>query len=193
MACGALRPLSGVDSTGSTTESSTGSTTGLGADFSGSLRQVRPPLRSRRTAKVISAALLDTAAGRDLGVLATIKRDGRAQLSHVNFFLDVNRHHARMSVTNDRAKVRNLRRDSRASIFVTGADGWSYAVLEGTVELSAIAQAPDDAAVEELVTLYRDIRGEDHPDWDDYRQAMVRDARLVATLHIEHTYGIPAR
>lgn len=142
--------------------------------------------------RVISSALLDMAAGRDLGVLATIKRDGRPQLSHVNFLLDVPRRQVRMSVTDNRAKVRNLRRDPRASISVTGADGWSYAVLEGTVELSAVARAPDDAAVEGLITLYRDIRGEDHPDWDDYRQAMVRDSRLVATLQIEHTYGIPA-
>jgi PPOX class probable F420-dependent enzyme len=138
----------------------------------------------------ISPALLRLAAGRDLGVLATIKRDGRPQMSNINFVLDVEERQVRISVTDDRAKVKNLRRDPRGSLFVAGADGWSYAVLEGTVGLSAVARAPDDEAVDQLITLYRDIRGEEHPDWDDYRQAMVRDKRLVATLSIEHAYGI---
>ncbi len=141
----------------------------------------------------ISASLLELASGRDLGVLATIKRDGRPQLSNVNYALDIETRKARMSVTDDRAKVRNLRRDPRASLLVSSRDGWSYAVLEGTVELSAVASFPNDAAVEELIALYRDIRGEDHPDWDEYREAMVSDKRLVATLRVHHTYGIPAR
>ncbi len=141
----------------------------------------------------INPALLELAGQRDLGVLATIKRDGRPQLSHVNFALDASRPAVRMSVTDDRAKVRNLRRDPRATLFVSSTDGWSYAALEGTVELSEVATAVDDAAVEELVELYRDIRGEDHPDWAEYREAMVKDKRLVARLLIEHTYGIPGR
>lgn len=138
----------------------------------------------------ISTSLLELASGRDLGVLATIKRDGRPQLSNVNYALDIETRKARMSVTDDRAKVRNLRRDPRASLLVSSRDGWSYAVLEGTVELSAVARLPADDAVEALIELYRDIRGEDHPDWDEYREAMVNDKRLVATLHVEHTYGM---
>ena len=96
----------------------------------------------------------------------------------------------RISVVDGRAKVHNLRRDPRASVFVTSADGWAYAVLEGTVELSPVAAAPDDDTVEELVEVYRAIRGEDHPDWDEYRAAMVADRRLVARLRIEHAYGL---
>jgi len=141
----------------------------------------------------INPRLLAFAAQRDLGVLTTIKRDGRPQMSHVNYALDAERLVARMSLTDDRAKVRNLRRDPRATLFVSSIDGWSYAALEGIVELSAVAMSEDDAAVEELVELYRDIRGEDHPDWSEYRSAMVSDKRLVARLSIEHTYGIPPR
>ena len=139
----------------------------------------------------INPHLLAFAAQRDLGVLATIKRDGRPQMSHVNYALDTERLVARISLTDDRAKVRNLRRDPRATLFVSSSDGWSYAVLDGNVELSAVATSEDDAAVEELVELYRDIRGEDHPDWAEYRSAMVSDKRLVARLSIEHTYGVP--
>ena len=41
----------------------------------------------------------------------------------------------------------------------------------------------------ELIEVYRAIGGTEHPDWDDYRAAMVRDRRLVLRLHVEHVYG----
>jgi PPOX class probable F420-dependent enzyme len=138
----------------------------------------------------VERTLLDLAAGRDLGVLATIKRDGRPQLSNVNFCLDVEAAVVRASVVDGRAKVTNLRRDPRASLFVSSADGWSYAVLEGDGELSAVAADPGDATVDELVDVYRSIRGEEHPDWDEYRQAMVTDRRLVLRLAVRHAYGL---
>ena len=133
-------------------------------------------------------ALADLVASRDLGVLATIKRDGRPQLSNINYHFDPERRLVRISITADRAKARNLARDPRASLHVSSPDGWAYAVAEGTAELSAVAADPADAAVAELVAVYRDIRGE-HPDWDEYRRAMVADGRLVVRLHVERLYG----
>lgn len=62
--------------------------------------------------------------------------------------------------------------------------------MDATAELSPVAADPHDATVEELIALYRDVQGE-HPDWDDYRSAMVRDRRIVLRLHIEHVYGQP--
>ncbi len=94
-----------------------------------------------------------------------------------------------ISVTDDRAKVANVRRDARVSLLVSSKDGWSYAVLEGDAELSPVAVAPDDATVDELVELFRAIRGSDHPDWDEYRQAMVADKRLVLRLAVTYAYG----
>ncbi|MFB4295477.1 PPOX class F420-dependent oxidoreductase [Actinomadura sp. NTSP31] len=135
------------------------------------------------------AALAKLLEERDLGVLATLKRDGRPQLSNVNYHYDAAARLIRVSITEDRAKARNLRRDPRASLHVSAPDGWSYAVAEGTAELTAVAADPHDAAVEELIEVYRAIGGE-HPDWDDYRRAMVRDGRLVVRLHVEHLYGI---
>ena len=134
--------------------------------------------------------LVALAAARNIGTLATIKRDGRPQLSTVSFTFDPVTALVRISVVDGRAKVHNLRRDARASVYVTSADGWTYAVLEGTVELSPVAVAPDDDTVEELVEVYRAIRGEDHPDWDEYRAATVADRRLVARLPIERAYGL---
>ncbi|MWA00975.1 TIGR03618 family F420-dependent PPOX class oxidoreductase [Actinomadura sp. LD22] len=135
------------------------------------------------------AALVKLLQERDLGVLATLKRDGRPQLSNVNYHFDAASRLIRVSITADRAKARNLRRDPRASLHVSAPDGWSYAVAEGTAELSEVAADPHDAAVEELVAVYRDIRGE-HPDWDEYRRVMVQDGRLVVKLHVEHLYGM---
>ena len=66
---------------------------------------------------------------------------------------------------------------------------WSYVVVEGPAELSAVAAALDDPTVEELIEIYRAIGGE-HPDWDDYRRAMVADQRLVIRLRPNRAYGL---
>ncbi|WBB66802.1 PPOX class F420-dependent oxidoreductase [Micromonospora sp. WMMD812] len=137
-------------------------------------------------------ALTDLIAGRRLGVLATIKRDGRPQLSTVIYSFDPAAGLIRVSVTDDRAKTVNLRRDPRASFHVSSEDGWAYAVAEGRAELTPVAADTTDATVEELVEVYWSIQGE-HPDWDDYRRAMVAERRLVLRLHVERTYGAPPR
>ncbi|MGA4961266.1 PPOX class F420-dependent oxidoreductase [Streptomyces pseudogriseolus] len=126
------------------------------------------------------------------GVLVTLKRDGRPQLSNVTHAYYPEERVIRVSLTDDRAKTRNLRRDPRASYHVTTQDRWAYTVAEGTAELTRVAGQPYDETVEELIRLYRDVNGE-HPDWEDYRAAMVRDRRLVLRLHVERAYGIPRR
>ena len=131
--------------------------------------------------------LWDVIAAGSLGTVATIKKDGRPQLSDVSY-------HAagrlvRFSTRTTLAKVHNLRRDARVSMKVTAPDGYGYAVVEGEAELSPVAWALDDAVVEELIEIYRTIRGEEHPDWDDYRRAMVADGRLIVRFRVEHLYG----
>jgi uncharacterized protein len=134
--------------------------------------------------------LLAVISGNSLGVLATIKRDGRPQLSNVSYHFDPRGNAIEVSITEPRAKTRNLRRDPRASILVSADDGWSYAVAEGTAELSPPAANPHDDTVEALIRLYQSIAGE-HPDWDDYRRAMVTDRRVLMRLPISHVYGMP--
>lgn len=135
------------------------------------------------------SALRDLLAARHLGVLATIRRDGRPQLSMVTYSYDRDAELIRVSITADRAKTRNLRRDPRAVLQASSDDGWSYVVADGPASLSAVAASPDDAAVDELVALYRSLSGE-HPDWDEYRAAMVRDQRLVLRLSVDSVYGM---
>jgi len=122
------------------------------------------------------------------GVLVTLRSNGRPQLSNVSHTFDPGTRLVRVSVTDTRAKVRNLRRDPRASFYVTSRDFWRWAVADGIAELTPVATDPQDATVEELIEVYRAIAGE-HPDWDDFRRAMVADRRLVFRLRVERIYG----
>jgi PPOX class probable F420-dependent enzyme len=142
------------------------------------------------TRHVFDEKLLAVITGNSLGILATIKRDGRPQLSNVTYHFDPRALTIEVSVTEPRAKTRNLRRDPRASILVSSEDGWSYAVAEGDAVLSPPAAAPDDETVESLIALYRSMAGE-HPDWDEFRGAMVVDRRVLLRLPISHLYGMP--
>ena len=132
--------------------------------------------------------LLAFVAGRRWGVLATVRGNGRPQLSNVGYAYDPEQRLFRVSVTADRAKTRNLQADPRVTLHVSSDDFWSWVAVEGTAELTPVAADPQDATVDELVAYYRGISGE-HPDWDEYRAAMVADRRLVVRFTPEHTYG----
>jgi len=121
-------------------------------------------------------------------VLTTIRSNGRPQLSNIIYSV-TDDGVIRISITADRAKYANLAREPWAALHVTRDDFWAYAVIEGDVELSAIAADPGDAAVEELIELYRAMAGE-HADWDDYRAAMVKDRRLVVRITPTRAYGM---
>ncbi len=131
---------------------------------------------------------IDFARSNQHSVLVTIRGNGRPQLSNVL-------HHVypdgliRVSITADRAKYKNLVRDPWAALHVTTKDFYPYAVIEGEVELTPIAARPDDAVVDELVAYYRDAVGE-HPDWNEYRETMVRDRRVIARFRATRAYGM---
>ncbi|MET9251846.1 PPOX class F420-dependent oxidoreductase [Nonomuraea sp. NPDC003709] len=123
-----------------------------------------------------------------LGVLATIKSDGRPQLSPVMPFYDRRAEVVYVSMTEGRAKTANLRRDPRAALEVTSPDGWSWATAEGTVTLTGPGSDPHGPEVEALVDYYRRAAGE-HPDWEEYRSVMVSDRRVLMTMRVENVYG----
>ncbi len=125
------------------------------------------------------------------GVLTTQKRDGRPQLSNIAYWLGDDGV-IRISVTESRAKTKNLHRDPRASLYVVQSDFWAYCVIEADAELLPVAAAPDDATVDALVEYYRSVMGE-HGDWSDYRRAMVDEGRLLLLLHPTHAYGMLGR
>src|SRR4051794_20731909 len=133
------------------------------------------------------AAALEHARTTRNGILTTIRRDGRPQLSNITHSVGDDEV-IRISVTGDRAKYHNLARDPRASLYVGRDDFWAYVVIDGDVTMPPVAADPHDATVEELIRLYREVRGE-HSDWDDYRRAMVADHRTVVRLTPSHAYG----
>ena len=69
----------------------------------------------------------------------------------MNYAFDADEQLIRICTTDDRAEVRNLRRDPRASFHVSSRDFWTYAVAEGIADLSPVAGDPGDATVEERV------------------------------------------
>ncbi|MBL7259527.1 PPOX class F420-dependent oxidoreductase [Paractinoplanes lichenicola] len=123
-----------------------------------------------------------------LGVLATLKSGGLPQLSPVTPFYDRDAERLYISVTDGRAKTANVRRDPRAALEVTSADGRSWATAEGTVELIGPGDDPQGPEVDALVDYYRRAAGE-HPDWAEYRQVMVTDRRVLLVLKVDHVYG----
>jgi PPOX class probable F420-dependent enzyme len=125
------------------------------------------------------------------GVLATQRRDGRPQLSNITYHLGGDGL-VRISITATRAKYHNLVRDPRASLHVAADDFWSYVVVDGDVELAPVAADPNDPTVDELVAYYRELAGE-HPNWDEYRLAMVNDRRTMVRLTPTRVYGMLPR
>ncbi|MEU5553946.1 MULTISPECIES: PPOX class F420-dependent oxidoreductase [unclassified Micromonospora] len=125
-------------------------------------------------------------------VLMTTRPDGRPQSSPVSAGVDAD---GRLVISTypERAKVSNIRRDPRVSACVL-SDDWNgpWVQLDGTAE---VLDLPD--ALEPLVEYFRSISGE-HPDWDDYRAAMVRQGKSLIRVTITSwgpvaTGGFPAR
>ncbi|GMU79337.1 MAG: PPOX class F420-dependent enzyme [Acidimicrobiia bacterium] len=131
---------------------------------------------------------LDFARSTRQSVLVTLRANGRPQLSNVWHHVGADGR-IRISVTTDRAKYTNLRREGWAALHVTRGDFDAYAVIDAEVELSPIAASPDDATVEELVAHYRRIVGE-HEDWDGFRRAQVEQQRVVVRLTPTSAYGM---
>ncbi|GAA2264248.1 PPOX class F420-dependent oxidoreductase [Streptomyces amakusaensis] len=123
-----------------------------------------------------------------LGVLATIKSDGRPQLSPVMPSYDRAAGVIRVSMSEGTAKVANLRRDARASLEATSEDGKSWATAEGTATLVGPGTDPEGPEVQALVDYYRAAAGE-HPDWEEYRSVMVSDRRVLLTMTVDKVYG----
>jgi PPOX class probable F420-dependent enzyme len=126
-------------------------------------------------------------AERHFGVLMTIQPDGRPHASKI-VYGTFDGDEVRVSVTDDRVKTRNLRRDPRAGLFVAGDSPWEWVVVEGDVSLSPTAGTPGDATCQALRAIYRSVQGP-HPDWAEFDRAMVGEGRLALSLRPTNAYG----
>lgn len=128
---------------------------------------------------------------RHRALLATTRHDGRPQISPLACGVDAAGRLV-MSTYPERAKVRNVRRNARTSVVVL-SDDWDgpWVQVDGSAE---VIDLPD--AVEPLVDYYRSISGE-HPDWAEYRQAMLTQGKSLIRVTIKRwgpiaTGGFPA-
>ena len=112
--------------------------------------------------------------GRHQAIVITTRRDGGPQASPVTCGVD---EHGRIVVATypDRAKTRNARRDPEhvSVLFLSDDFGGPWVQVDGTAEVLDVPEA-----VEALVDYYRSISGE-HPDWAEYRQAMITQGKSL--------------
>ncbi|GIH62384.1 PPOX class F420-dependent oxidoreductase [Microbispora siamensis] len=126
--------------------------------------------------KVSREQLLEFVRDRHRAILITTRRDGGPQASPVTCGVDAE---GRIVVSTypERAKTRNARRDPRASVVVLSDDfDGPWVQVDGTAEVLDLPEA-----LEPLVEYYRSISGE-HPDWEEYRAAMVRQGKSLVRI-----------
>jgi PPOX class probable F420-dependent enzyme len=115
------------------------------------------------------------------GVLATYRRDGQAQLSPVLAAVDAE-DRVVISTREGAIKTRNLRRNPRAAFCVLSERFFgAWQTLEGEADVISL---PD--AMEPLVDYYRRVSGE-HPDWEEYREAMAREHRVLLRITVDRS------
>ena len=136
--------------------------------------------------------LTEFISARHHAIVITTRSDGRPQASPVTSGVDAQ---GRIVVATypERAKTRNARAREQVSVLVLSDDfGGPWVQVDGTAEVLDIPEA-----VEPLVEYFRSISGE-HPDWEDYRQAMVRQGKSLLRITPERwgpvaTGGFPVR
>ena len=125
-----------------------------------------------------------------MAVLTTFRRNGASQMSVVS--VGPYRDGVAFTTTADRAKLANLKRDRRCSILVSQEDWWGYVVLEGHARVLSPGSADAEDLRLALREVYRAAGGGEHPDWDEYDQAMRDDRRSAVIVVPERIYGTRA-
>jgi PPOX class probable F420-dependent enzyme len=144
------------------------------------------------TTEVDLVGLLDFVRPRHQMVITTWRADGGIQSSPVAGGVDAG---GRIVIATypERAKSHNVRRTAKASVLVLSDDfGGAWVQIDAAAEVLDLPEA-----IEPLVEYFRSIAGE-HPDWDDYRHAMVVQGKCLLRLTPERwspiaTGGFPAR
>ncbi|MFE7133231.1 TIGR03618 family F420-dependent PPOX class oxidoreductase [Streptomyces sp. NPDC057638] len=136
------------------------------------------------------AALSRLLATQQFGTLATIKRSGHPHLTTLLYSWDPEARVVRFSTTIDRTKPGHLRRDARAALHVTGGDVWSFAVAEGTAEVSEVTTVPGDAVGRELLAMVPSSARPGTPEGEEaFLAQLVAERRVVIRLSVDRLYG----
>ncbi len=124
------------------------------------------------------------------GVVTTFRRSGAVQMSIVT--CGPYRNGVAFTVTSTRSKFWNLKRDPRCSILVSNENWWGFVVLEGHAEIISADNTEPEVFRLALRDVFRTASGEEHPNWDEYDQAMRDDKRSVILVVPDHIYGTAA-
>lgn len=136
-------------------------------------------------------ALWDLVTSSREGILATLQRDGRPQLSNVLYLVDADTRVIRISTTADRTKARNAARHARVALHVSGDNFWAYAVAEGKADLSEVATTPGDPAIDELRQIHSSFYSPSGIG-EGFDAEMIANRRLVLRIHVSRVYGVIA-
>ena len=122
-----------------------------------------------------------------MAVLTTFRRNGGVQMS----IITVGPYGEGVAFTTnaDRAKLVNLRRDPRCSLLVSKREWWGFVVLEGRAQVMASDNTDAAELRQALRDVYRAASGQEHPDWDEYDDAMVKERRAAVVVVPDRVYG----
>ena len=120
-------------------------------------------------------------------VLSTFRKHGAVQLSIVT--VGYYKGGAGFTTTSDRAKFYNMKRDPRCSLLISGSDWRPYVVLEGTANIYFTDNTEENVLKHVLRDVYRSAAKKEHPDWDEYDQAMKDDNRAAIVIVPDKVYG----
>ncbi len=130
---------------------------------------------------------IDWASQRSVGTLITIRRDSRPQSSDVAYW--IKNGNIVISLTETRAKTRNIAADPRVVFHVSDPGQMSYVSFDGRADLSATTSELHDDTADALAEYFEAVSDKAHPDWNKYRQAMIDEQRLLATITIASAVG----
>lgn len=120
--------------------------------------------------------------------LTTFRKNGAAQMSIV--LCGAYNGGVAFGTPQRRAKLTNLLRDPRCTILVSKEDWWGYVVIEGTADILWSDRTDPEELLFALREVYRVSASQDHPDWDEYDQAMAEDNRAAIIVRPQHIYGV---
>ncbi len=124
------------------------------------------------------------------GVLTTFRRNGAAQMSIIS--CGPFRDGVAFTVTEDRVKLWNLRRNPRCSLLISRESWWGFVVLEGHAQVLSAGNTDADELRLALREVYSAATGQDHPNWEEYDQAMRDDRRSAVIVIPDRIYGTGA-
>ena len=120
-------------------------------------------------------------------VLTTFRASGGAQMSVVLCGLYENG--VAFTTPEGRAKLANLKRNQRCSLLVSQPDWWGYMVMEGRARLLSPENTDGEALRTSLREVYVACSGGEHPNWEEYDQAVGDERRSVVIIEPEKIYG----